>query len=514
MNPSTRPRGLILAAVCLAVFAINVDTTIVNVALPSLTRELGASTRDLQWIVDAYNLAFAGLVLAAGSLGDRFGRRPALLIGLVGFAAASAAGTFCNSPGQLIVARLVMGGFAALIFPTTLSVIANAFPERAERSRAIGAWAAVTGLGVAVGPVTGGLLLEHFSWSSVFFALVPVSLLAAALVYRVVPESRDPAAPALDKAGLVTASAALATLVYTIIEAPERGWGDGMTVGGFAVAAALSAVFIAVERSREHPMLDVRLFAERAFSAASGAVTVAYFALFGFVFMITQYFQFIRGYGTLSTGVRILPVALSIGVASVLGARLAGRVGTRQVVSTGLVLFGGAFFWIAQASTTIPYAVIVVQMLLMGTGLGLTSAPATESIMSVLPPAKAGVGSAVNDATRQAGGTFGVAIIGSVYSSLYSNHLADNLHGHLPAALLGRAQESVGAGLAVVSRAPLELRGPAVDAVRSAFMDGLHAGCLVAAGVCLLGALGALALPGRTVTRTTLFAGARPSESA
>src|ERR1700686_3848394 len=311
-NRSSSP-GLILAAVCLAAFAINIDTTIVNVALPSLTRQLGAGTRDLQWIVDGYNLSFAALVLAAGSPGDPLGRRPALLIGLLGFAAASALGALCSSPGQLIAVRFVMGAFAALIFPTTLAVISNTFRERGERAKAVGAWGAVTGLGVASGPVTGGLLLSLSGWPSVFVALVPVSLLAALVVYRVVPESRDPATPPLDRAGLATATATIGTLVYTIIEAPGHGWGAPTTIVGFAAALIFGVVFVRIEKRREPPMLDVSLFRERAFSAASGAVTVSFFALFGFIFLITQYFQFIRGYGTLSTGTRILPVAVTIG---------------------------------------------------------------------------------------------------------------------------------------------------------------------------------------------------------
>ena len=358
-------------------------------------------------------------------------------------------------------------------------------------------WGAVTGLGVAIGPVSGGLLLSAFSWPSVFVALVPVALLAAAVVWRVVPESRDANAPRLDYGGLSTATVAIGTLVYTIIEAPSKGWASAPTLVGFAVALLVGAAFVSIERRREHPMLDVRLFGERAFSAASGAVTVAFFALFGFIFLITQYFQFIRGYGTLSTGARILPVALSIAAASVLGARLAGRLGTRAIVAAGLLLFGGAFLWIAQAGIATPYPVIVAQMLLLGTGLGLTSAPATESILSVLSPAKAGVGSAVNDATREAGGTLGVAIIGSVYASLYASSLTHGAGSHLPAAALTTAKSSVGAGLAVAAHASDAVRGPVLDAVQSAFMSGLHAGCFVAAGVCALGALGALALPGR-----------------
>jgi EmrB/QacA subfamily drug resistance transporter len=496
-NADPRRRGWILAAVCLAAFAINIDTTVVNVALPSLTRQLGASTRSLQWIVDGYNLAFAALVLAAGSLGDRFGRRPALLIGLTGFALASGAGALATNPGQLIAARVAMGAFAALIFPTTLSVITNTFQARAERARAVGIWGAVTGLGVAVGPVVGGALLTRFAWPSVFVALVPVALLAAAVVYRVVPESRDPNAPALDRRGLLTASVAISALVYTIIEAPSRGWLSVASLSGFGAAVVFTAIFVAIERRQEHPMIDVGLFAERAFSAASGSVTIAFFALFGFIFLITQYFQFIRGFGTLSTGARILPVALSIGAFSVIGANLAGRAGTRAIVATGLTLLGGAFLWIAQSGTTTPYEVIVLQMIMMGSGLGLTTAPATESILSVLPPAKAGVGSAVNDATREAGGTLGVAVIGSVYTSLYASGLLHSTAARLPHAALHLAQSSVGAGYAVAARAPAALHAPLLHSVQSAFMSGLHAGCLVAAGVCALGVLGAGALPGR-----------------
>jgi len=501
------PRPLVLAAACLAAFAINLDTTIVNVALPSLTRQLGASTRDLQWIVDGYNLAFAALVLAAGSLGDRFGRRPALLVGLLGFAAASGAGALSDSAGMLVGARVLMGACAALIFPTTLSIITNAYPDRSQRARAVGAWGAVTGLGVAVGPVSGGLLLAHFAWPSVFVALVPVALAGALLAYVVVPESRDPTTPPLDRVGLVSATGAITVLIYTIIEAPERGWSSVPTLAGFAVAAGLAVAFVAVERGREHPMLDVGLFGQRAFSAASAAVTVSYFALFGFIFLITQYFQFIRGYGTLSTGVRILPVAFSIAVASVVGARLVGRLGTRAVVCTGLVAFGGAFVWISMASTTVAYAVIVAQMLLMGTGLGLTSAPATESILSVLSPAKAGIGSAVNDATRELGGTLGVAVIGSVFTSVYASHLLHGGAAHLAAPVLRVAQSSVGAGIAIGAQAP-----PAVlAAVRDSFMTGLHAGCLVAGAVCWAGALGALALPGRVSAPQPLGLSAAPA---
>jgi EmrB/QacA subfamily drug resistance transporter len=508
-------RAAILAVVCLAVFAINLDTTIVNIALPDLARELNATTRDLQWIVDGYNLAFAALVLTAGSLGDRFGRRPVLLAGLVGFAVASGLGAVCTGAGALVAVRFVMGAFAALIYPTTLSIITNAYPDRTQRAAAIGIWGAVVGLGVAVGPITGGLLLAHFWWGAVFLALVPVAVITAVGVVALVPESRDPAAARLDLPGLVASSATVGLLVYTIIEAPHRGWGSGLTIAGFALAALIGAVFVTVERRRANPMLDVSLFRTPAFSAASGAVTVAFFALFGFIFLITQYFQFIRGYGTVSAGARILPVAATIALGSAVGAPLAGRVGTRAVVTTGLVLFGAAFAWIGVSTTFEPYWMIVLQMILMGSGLGLTSAPATESILSVLPPAKAGVGSAVNDATREAGGTLGVAVIGSVFTSIYASHLSGTSVAALPGRLADAARESVGAAVSIAGQAPSTVSARLVSDVNASFMSGLHVACLVAAGVCWLGAVGALALPGRRsmASASTVAAEAVPAEA-
>ena len=487
-------KAAILATVCAAVLAINLDTTIVNVALPSISRELSASTRQLQWVVDGYNLAFAGLVLAAGSLSDRFGRRPALIVGLVGFALASAAGALVDSAEALVVARFAMGTFAALIFPTTLSIISNTFRERRERAAALGIWGAVVGLGVALGPLTGGVLLEHFYWGSVFWALVPLALVTAVATYLFVPESRDPSVPGLDRVGLVVSVAMLASLTYTIIEAPSRGWSSPATLGGFAAAGALLLTFVLWERRTPHPMLDVTLFKDRRFSAASGAVTITFFALFGFIFLVTQYFQFVRGYGALSTGARILPVALSIAVASVVGAALAPRIGTKVVVTTGMVLFGAAFLWISTSSVATSYAhVIVPEMVLMGLGMGLISTPATESILLVLPPARAGVGSAVNDATRELGGTLGVAVVGSIFSSVFGAHLASGSYAALPGDVLGRAQDSVGVAQVVAGRDP-----GLVTAFHDSFLAGMSTACILVGLLCLAGAVAAaFLLPGR-----------------
>jgi EmrB/QacA subfamily drug resistance transporter len=433
-------------------------------------------------------------VLAAGSLSDRFGRRPALITGLVGFAAASAIGALVTDAGALVAARVAMGTFAALIFPTTLSIISNTFPERRERAAALGVWGAVVGIGVAGGPVTGGVLLEHFAWGSVFWALVPLALLTALAAFFLVPESRDPGVPPLDLPGLFLSVAMLGTLTWTIIEAPAHGWSSTTTLTGFAVSALALVAFVVRERRTSYPMLDVTLFRDPRFSAASGAVTITFFALFGFIFLITQYFQLVRGYGTLSTGARILPVALSIAAASVVGAMLAPRIGTRVVVTTGLVLFGTAFGWISTVAVDASYTqVIVPQMVLMGLGMGLISTPATESILLVLPPARAGIGSAVNDATRELGGTLGVAVVGSLFSSIYAGHLADGAFARLPGAALVQAQDSVGAALAIGGSDPRLL-----EALQDAFMAGLSTSCTVIGSLCLLGAVGAVVLlPGR-----------------
>lgn len=498
MAPSRRLA--VLLTVCVAVFAINLDTTIVNVALPQLSRQLDAGTATLQWIVDGYNLAFAALVLVGGSLGDRIGRRPVLIAGLLGFAATSLAAALAGSANALVGWRFVMGACAALIYPTTLSVITNAYPDRGERTRAVGIWGAVTGVGVAVGPVTGGALLTAFSWRSVFFALLPVAVVAAALAAALVPESRAAHAPRIDLPGLVSSTAAIALLVYTIIEAPTQGWSAHRTLGGFAVAGVLGAAFVLIERRREQPMLDVHLFKVPAFSAASVSVTVAFFALFGFIFVVTQYMQFIRGWGTLSTGTRILPVAVSIAVGSVAGARLAERAGARPVVVSGLILLGGSFAWIAVSPMGAPYAQIAAQMVVMGVGLGLTSTPATESILSVLPAAKAGIGSAVNDATREAGGTLGVAVIGSVFASLYKDRLADTPVAHLPSPAAAAAHDSVGAAAALAHHAHSPVL---LSAVNTSFMHGFHAACFAAAAVCLTGAIAALKLPSKHTVPST-----------
>src|SRR3984957_19366431 len=300
-----RSKPTILVALLLAAFLVNLDTTLVNGALPAMVRELHATTTQLQWVVDSFNLVFAALLLTFGSLSDRFGRKGMLLTGLAVVGTASLVGGFTTSPAQLIAARSVMGLGAAMVFPATLSLISNVFTQRRERARAIGLWGAIAGVAIAMGPIVGGWLLERFSWASIFIAMAPVAAAAAILAGFTVPASKAPDAATPDIAGLMLSSAPMALLVFTVIEAPAYGWGSGRSVAGFAASAVLLAVFIVRERRAAHPMLDVRLFRNLRFSAASGAVTVSFFTLFGFIFLMTQYFQFVRGYGPLSTGVRL-----------------------------------------------------------------------------------------------------------------------------------------------------------------------------------------------------------------
>ena len=485
-------KPLILISLLLAAFVINLDTTIVNVALPTLVRELHASNSQLQWVVDAFNLLFAASVLAAGSLSDRFGRKGMLLDGLSVFGAASLAGGLMGSPGQLIAARSVMGVGAAMVFPSTLSLISNVFTERRERALAIGLWGAITGVAIALGPIVGGWLLQLFDWRSIFFAMAPIAALAGVLAVRYVPTSRDPHAPRADRGGFALSTAMVGLLVYTIIEAPTQGWASARTIVSFALTALLAVAFVVLERRSEHPMLDLSLFRNPRFTAASASVAISFFALSGFIFLVTQYFQFLKGYGPLSTGVRLLPVASSVAISSVVGTRLALRLGTKLIVASGLLLMAAFYMWVTTAATATSYGTIALQMVVLGTGMGLTSAPATEAIMGVVPKAKAGVGSAVNDATRLLGGTLGVAVIGSVYASLY----ASKLTGALPAALT--AHESVGAALAVagsVGRAGHPALAAGIhNAASSAFFSGFHAANFVAAGVAAAGAIMALAL--------------------
>lgn len=493
-------RWWVLAVLCLSVLLVVVDNTIVNVALPTISRDLDASTQALQWVVDAYALAFAGLLLVGGNLGDRLGRRRVLQAGLALFAVFSVAAALSRNTGELIAARAAMGACAALVYPATLAILNNVFTIPRQRATAVGIWSGVSGLAVAIGPVSGGALLEHFAWSSVFYVSVPVVVVALIAGRLLLPETKDPKAGRFDPAGALLSVAGITLLTYSIIEAPGRGWTSAATTGGIAGSLVIMALFAWWQARRPDPMLDVRLFRNPRFTVASGSIALAFFGLFGFIFMVTQYFQAVRGYDPLHAGVATLPFAVITGACSPLAITAMKRFGTKIVVSAGLALMSGGFVVAAVMPAAAGYwHQVIAAMALMAAGLAFTASPATDAIMGALPPAKAGAGSAVNDTTREVGGTLGVAIVGSVLNSAYGSHVTSALAGlGAPHAVLPVARQSVMAGLVTAGHFPPPLRAAATSAVNDAFVTGLHAGSLVAACATGAAALFALAfLPAR-----------------
>jgi MFS transporter, DHA2 family, multidrug resistance protein len=489
-GPHDPIRWVTLGVLCMSLMIISVDSTILNVALPTLARDLHASTSDLQWIVDAYVLVFAGLLLVGGSLGDRFGRRGVLSIGLVIFGASSAAAAFTSDPAQLIACRAVMGAGAALIMPATLSILINVFTEPKERGRAIGIWGGFSAIGLVVGPIAGGILLEHFWWGSVFLVNVPITAAAVVLGRLFVPTSRDPSNPKLDPVGALLSIVGLALLLWSIIGAPDRGWGDPATLLGVVISVGTLAAFALWERHSDHPMLDVRFFQNPRFTAASLAVTSAFFAISGSLFLVTQLLQSVMGYDALEAGVRLVPFALVIGIGAPLSPRLVERIGTKIVAAGGLFVMVGAMFLFTTVSVDSTYLVIFAALVVLASGIALTMPTSTESIMGSLPRAKAGVGSAVNDATRQTGGALAIAVMGSVLSWGYQSHL-DAVPG-VKAPVLASARESVATAVQAGGRLGGVAGTRLVDEAQQAFVSGFRLSFVVAACVLFGGALVAL----------------------
>jgi EmrB/QacA subfamily drug resistance transporter len=492
--PPDPRRWLVLAVLCLSLVVVTLDNTILNVALPTMVRELGATSSQLQWITDSYTLVFAGLLLTAGSLGDRFGRKGCLTVGLVIFGLGSVLSAVSTSAGQLIVTRAVMGLGAAFVFPATLSILTNAFTVPAERTRAIAMWAATAGVGIALGPVTGGLLLEHFFWGSIFLVNIPIVITAIVGGGLVLPRSRDPHPPALDPIGAALSIVGLVSLVFAIIQGPDRGWSDPVVLASFGLALVTLTAFVVVESTSTHPMIDLQLFRNPRFSAASLTVTTIYFALFGTLFFLTQHLQFLLGYGTLLAGLSVLPFALVLMPTTILTPRLAARVGTRAIVTTGLTIIGASLLLRSTASVDTGYLLLVGTSALFALGMGLCIAPATASIMGAVPKERAGAGSAINDTTRQIGGALGVAVLGSIGASLFRS----SMHHRLGPVAEGPAGNSIGAALAMAKHLPADQAGPLIDAARHAFVHAADVTSLVAALVAFGGALGAARfLPGR-----------------
>src|SRR5690606_24553095 len=415
-------------------------------------------------------------------------RKLALLVGLTVFAASSVWGALAGSATELIVARTVMGIGGALIMPSTLSILTNSFTDPSERKQAIGIWAGISGIGIAVGPALGGLLLEHFSWPSVFYLNVPVAGLGLLLGLVIIPEIRDVHAPRLDLIGGALSIGGLVILVWTIIEAPDRGWTDAVTLGGFAVAGVILTAFVLWELRTPHPLLNVRFFRNRRFSIPAVSITLVFFALFGSAFFLSIYLQAVQGNDALDAGIRILPLAIGMTLGAPLAMTVAQRIGEKIPVVVGLLLLAASFVVIAGTTLSTGYGRVFSAVLLMGFGMGFAMGPATEAVMGSLPPDRAGVGSAVNGTVRQVGGALGVAVLGSILNSVYRDRLADDVVG-LPAAAAEAARDNVQGALAVASRLPGAAADTLTEAAKSGFIDAMTASVLVATGVVVAGAL-------------------------
>ncbi|MCB0965510.1 MAG: DHA2 family efflux MFS transporter permease subunit [Ilumatobacter sp.] len=481
-------RWFLLGVMCLSLVMVVMAVSGLNVAIPSLQRDLDASATDLQWIVDSYAIVFAGLLLSAGAIGDRFGRKRALMAGLAVFAVGSFIGALADSSTQVIASRAIAGIGAAFVMPATLSLLTAVFPPH-ERGKAIAVWAGFAGAGGALGPLLVGFLLTgwwifpSFWWGAVFVvnAVTPLIVLTVVAIYA--PRSKDDEATPLDPVGAVLSLIGIAALLFGIIEGPERGWGDAYVVGGFVLGIGLLAGFVLWERHAEHPMLPMQYFRARPFSTGTGIITFGFLVMFGFFFLITQYFQFVKGYTPLRAGVATLPFAFTMIIMSPRSEPLVRRFGLNRVVAGGFTSMATGFVLLGLIRPDTHYLVIACGFVLLAGGMAITLAPATGAIMSSVPLNKAGVGSAVNDTTREFGGALGIAVLGSIVASQYRSHFDTT---GLPGELADVAGESVGAAVGVGSQLGGEAGAALIDQAGVAFTDAVNVAFFVSAAIAIL----------------------------
>jgi MFS transporter, DHA2 family, multidrug resistance protein len=487
-------RYAVLAILAGALALISLDNTIVNVALPSMQEALDAGTAEMQWIVDAYSVLFAGTLLLAGALSDRFGRRRALLIGLTIFASGSFAAGLVDSAGPLIACRAVMGIGGAFIMPSTLSILAQVFTDRRERAQAIGIWAAVAGAAVGLGPIVGGALLEVFDWRSIFWVNPPLAVVVIVFTLVFVPESKDPARPRLDVLGAVASSLGLVALVVTIIELPEQGLSVITAVGALVAVVSLVA-FVLWERRVSHPLLPMDLFAQRLFVVSIVSVALVYFALMGVMFFLPQFVQLVQGFTPLQSGFAVLPGAAGLFIASLISPRLADRYGTRRIVVAGLVTVALGLVVATPLDVGSNYAHLGICLALMGLGLGLVLPQATNGVLASVPRERAGLGSAVNDGVGELGGSLGVAILGATLAVVYRNQIdadiaaaGDAISG-IPEQVVDAVRESLASASLILRQLPPEAVEPVRVAADNAFVSGMDIALAVGAVIAAIGAV-------------------------
>ncbi len=481
-------RWKILVVMCLSLLVVMIGNTALNVALPVLSRDLSASNSDLQWMVDSYSLVFAGLLFTAGALGDRFGRKGILQGGLVLFGLSSLyAGTLAETSGALIAARAVMGLAGAMIMPATLSILTNVFPTK-ERAKAVGIWAGVTGAGVALGPLLTGFVLEHYSWHSVFLINIPVILIAVAAVLVLVPKTSDPSHSSLDPVGALLSIVGLVSIVYAIIEAPVHGWLSSSTLGIGALGVVAMAGFIFWELRAKSPMLDVRLFKRPAFGISSLSLTLVFFALMGMFFSISVLFQLIYGYSPLNSAVRTLPIAFTMMVGSPLASKLVEKFGKRKVVSAGMLIVSAGTLMLSTIGIDSSYLSLVLGMIVLAFGMSIAMSPTTDLLMSSVPRNRAGMGSAMNDTTRELGGALGIAVLGSLLASQYGTKIASAV-SNLPAAAKEAAEQSLAGAMAVGQQIGGAQGEALIRSAKEAWISGYQHSLLVGATVIAIAAI-------------------------
>jgi MFS transporter, DHA2 family, multidrug resistance protein len=468
-----------LGVLCLSLLIIFVGNSSLNVALPTLSRDLGASTSQLQWVVAAYSLVFAGLLFTAGALGDRFGRKGALQLGLAGFLVGAVLASAATSVGQLIACRALMGGCAAFIMPSTLSVLVNTFPPQ-ERARAIAIWAGVTGGAGAIGPIASGWLLGRFWFGSVFLVNVPIIVAALILGMFLVPSSKDPQQAKLDPVGAGLSILGISSFVFGLIQAPDKGWTSTQTLGAFALGAAAIVGFVLWERARTEPMLDLKYFRNPAFSTATGGMILVFMSMFGVMFLITQYFQLILGFSALSAALRLLPMAPIMMIVSMQTPRIIARLGHNRTVAMGMLLLASGFLLFAQLRIHTGYPYILLSLACLTSGISLTMSPMTAAIMSAVPARRAGAGSAMNDATRELGAALGIAVLGSVASSRYASGLRASVAALSPADQ-STVRTSLAGALDTAHRLPPDVAARLVSGAEHAFVGGIHLAAYVGA---------------------------------
>ena len=480
-----------LGVLCLSLLIVFIGNSSLNVVIPTFSEKLHATTSQLQWVVASYSLVFAGMLFVAGALGDRFGRKGALQFGLVGLSAASVLASLSHTMPQLILWRAVMGGCAAFIMPSTLSILVNIFPAH-ERAKAIALWAGVAGSAGSLGPIASGWMLGHFWYGSVFLVGVPIMLTALVLGYFLVPKSKDPSESALDPVGAVLSMIGLSTLVFALIEAPEHGWGSVSTLTAFGLGAAVIAAFVYWERRVENPMLDIAYFKNPAFSVGTAGMILVFMSMFGVMFLFIQYFQLILGFKSLGAALRFLPIAPIMMVVSPMTPKLIARFGHNRTVAMGMTSLAFGFLLFSTIGVHTPYPLLVFFFVFVIGGIALTQSPMTAAIMSAVPPERAGAGSAMNDSTRELGSALGVAVMGSVAASQFASHFKPAL-----AALSPADREAAGRSLGGALLTAQHLGGRAgelVTAAQHSFISGVHTASYMGAGLAALAAIAVLKL--------------------